>query len=154
ALLKAKADVSKRDSSGSTAVSFGAVSGSPSILRALLNSRVDPEIVNDAFIVAARTGHAELLRILREKGDDIKKVGSVALLEATGGEHKIDPKVSENSRVEVIKFLLSNGAGTNERTSLKDTPLHMAVERGYGSVVRVLLNSGADINAKGFRGRT
>src|SRR5262245_52190727 len=68
ALLKAKADVSKRDSRGSTAVSFGAVSGSPSILRALLNSRVDPEIVNGAFIVAARRGHAELLRILREKG--------------------------------------------------------------------------------------
>ncbi|XP_036355683.1 E3 ubiquitin-protein ligase MIB2-like isoform X1 [Octopus sinensis] len=44
-------------------------------------------------------------------------------------------------RTDVVAFLVSSGANVNKHNSWGDTPLHLAVEKNYEDVVKVLLNS-------------
>lgn len=56
--------------------------------------------------------------------------------------------------VEVVQFLLDNGADIDCRGSFGDTPLIRAAGNGQLEVVKLLLAAGADVNAKNNGGRT
>jgi len=51
--------------------------------------------------------------------------------------------------IELIKFLLENGANVNAKNkdSYDDTPLHTAVSRDDIEIIKILLEHGADVNA-------
>lgn len=67
---------------------------------------------------------------------------------------------TENGDLELVKYLLSKGAHVNikhveylsrasfKESEYKETPLHKAVKKNYVELTRLLLDNGADINAK------
>jgi ankyrin repeat protein len=54
-----------------------------------------------------------------------------------------------------VEILLKSGANVNAKTSSDgETPLHKAISRGDIEIVKLLLNYGADVNAKSKYGVT
>ena len=47
-----------------------------------------------------------------------------------------------------VRELLEKGANVNAKDSNGDTPLHKAACRGYARVARLLIEHGADVNAR------
>ncbi len=104
-----------------------------------------------AVMVAARDGHTQSLRILMEKGGD-----------QTIPDHymKAIPlhKAAYNGRSDVIR-LLANYAGFNETLNAQGpnngyTPLHDAVWHGHTDSAKALIEAGAELELKGFDGKT
>ena len=143
ALVKAGAAIEKGEG-GRTALFSAASGGHIESLRVLLDKSPDAKTINDAFIEAARTRHHEAVRVLADIGADVKKVGSPAmiifLLGAVGwGEEEVS---------DTVRFLLNLGADPNGKDEEGWTALLAAAHLGYPSVVRLLLDRGADVNAK------
>ena len=153
ALLKAKADVNKKNRGGSTALSWAASAGKTDSLRILLDKGANVEAINEAFISAACMGQLEVLRILFDRGADVNKVGSNALRCAAASTVV---GVTEEERNDTVSFILDLGTDVNEQNENGWTALLSATDRGRASVVRTLLNRGADVNAAcdcpGFHG--
>ena len=59
-------------------------------------------------------------------------------------------KASENGRLDVVRFLLKNGANPNDEdaTSAGQTPLIHASFNGHIEIIKLLLDAGADIEKK------
>jgi len=59
-------------------------------------------------------------------------------------------KASENGRIDVVRFLLKNGANPNDEdaTSAGQTPLIHASFNGHTKIIKLLLDAGADIEKK------
>lgn len=55
-------------------------------------------------------------------------------------------------RKEMVELLLMHGANVNRKLSY--TPLHGACQRNQPTIAKILIDAGADINAKDSRGRT
>jgi hypothetical protein len=53
-----------------------------------------------------------------------------------------------------VKVLLDAGAEVNEVNEADFTALHGAAFRGLNEVIQILVDRGADLNARDFRGRT
>lgn len=54
--------------------------------------------------------------------------------------------------VEVVSFLLENGAKINDRDTIDQTPLIIASQNGCTNIVRMLLGAGADIHHRNDQG--
>ncbi|WP_341787638.1 ankyrin repeat domain-containing protein [Rickettsia endosymbiont of Cantharis rufa] len=55
---------------------------------------------------------------------------------------------SLGGNIELITFLIANGININHLNSLGNTALLYSVASDYSSVIRILLENGADINIK------
>jgi ankyrin repeat protein len=97
----------------------------------LLEHKADVDAKNNNGLtvlhMAARTGHEAVVRLLPEKGADIKAVALLLL------EHKADVDAKDNGR---------------------ETVLHVASKNGHEAVAQQLLEKGADIKAKNKDGST
>jgi len=146
-LLKAKADVNRERIShcnvdyndDCTALWNAASRGRGDILRVLLDHGASAEIINGAFVAAAESDDRDILRILLDRGADVKKVGSEALIGAVRGLLKGS---------DTAKFLLDLGVDANAKREKGPAALHWAASSGNTSLTKVLLDGGADINAK------
>lgn len=141
ALLKAGADVNQRKGRHSALLS-AASGGHIDSLRILLDKGPDAEVIDDAFVEAVKTRHHEIARVLAERGADVKKVGTLAmtvLAEGGWGDEEVR---------DTVKFLLDLGANANGGDTEGWTVLMEAANSGYPSTVRVLVDRGADVNAK------
>jgi hypothetical protein len=63
-------------------------------------------------------------------------------------------EAAENGRIQIVDFLISNGANVNAKDRREFTPLHWAVWGGNVEVVKFLVSKGADVNAKCEDGTT
>ena len=141
ALLGAGADVNQRNGH-QTALLSAASGGHIDILRVLLGKGPDPDVINEAFVEAVRMRHREIVRLLADRGADVKKVGSFAMV-VLAEDGWGDEEVSDT-----IELLLDLGADPNGKDKEGWTALMQAADSGYPSAVRLLLDRGADINAK------
>jgi ankyrin repeat protein len=60
----------------------------------------------------------------------------------------------EGDAIDLVSFLLKNGAEVNSRDKNNETPIHLAVRRERFKLVRILLENGADANAENNKGET
>lgn len=144
---------------------------------ASVNARDDPEHNGtSALDEAAYDGCLHLVRLLLDRGAEIKhpKRGFTALHKAAGwgrvevmklllerGAHveafetRSTTALHEAGTTSSISFLLSQGFNIEARSSTKgNTPLLEAAHDGSTRAVELLLNSGADINARNDKGET
>ena len=90
----------------------------------------DPMFKGTPLMWASNGGHSDIVRVLLEKGADIK--GAI---------------FHTGNNTEIANLLLDHGADVNERKG-DETPLMLAAEKGYTEFARLLLDRGADVNAR------
>ncbi len=119
------------------------------------------------FLIAAKYGEAAILQVLAAAGagtHPILKDGTTPLLAAASadkaGEHGTNGPLpaSENKALAGVRAVLELDADVSSDVSAADqagnTALHLAASRGYLSVVQLLVEKGARLDAKNKRGQT
>ncbi len=61
---------------------------------------------------------------------------------------------ASHGHLEIVEYLLDQGADRDKPTNRNNTALHLAARCGHLEVVQCLMTYGADINAKNDRGQT
>ena len=148
------------------AVNFGAAD----VVKLLLERGVDINArrygYDDVLQATVRTGHAHIVRLLLDRGADVNRRtiigGYTALHEAAAKGH-----------VDLVKLLLEGGADVNALDDDGNAPLHLAASTSvaldrrnlqrdpkpgspaeYLDVARLLLNGGADVDARNNDGKS
>ena len=112
--------------------------------------------------VAASDASAEILRVLLAAGADLRRTtadGTTPLMVAAGlGRSTYTPREPRGGRSlgaeKAVRVLLDAGADINAVNEADFTALHGAAFRGLNEVITYLVEQGADIDARDFRGRT
>ena len=107
-------------------------------------------------------GYADIIRVLLEAGADQRLTtddGTTPLMAAAGlGGGTFVPGLQRGYRTlgaeEAVKILVEAGGDVNAVNEADFTALHGATMRGLDEVIQYLVDHGANINARDFRGRT
>ncbi|KAF6219053.1 hypothetical protein HO133_005597 [Letharia lupina] len=140
-LLDAGADPNVPTDEKKTVLSWAAAEGSEESIGLLLKQpSIEVDVADKSgqtpLLRAADAGHTKCVRILLDKGANLKHAdneGRTALALAAIKGHKV-----------VAKLLLKNSAEINAQDRMGNTPLALAAEKNHDAVVRFLLESGAD----------
>ena len=99
-----------------------------------------------AIMRASGRGHADIVKLLLEKGANVnaKSIHGYTALTAA----------SRNGHADIVKLLIDSGADVNAKEIEGATALMAASWAGHADVVRLLLDNGADVNAEDTQGRT
>jgi len=105
---------------------------------------------------------AEIMQALLDGGADHRITtddGCTALMAAAGMGHRSyqprRPRAERSPSAEAaVKVLVEAGADVNATNEADYTALHAATFRGWNEVVQYLVEHGANINARDYRGRT
>eukprot|EP00850_Spirogloea_muscicola_P016184 SM000129S26171 [mRNA] locus=s129:404788:409939:- [translate_table: standard] len=147
-LIKAGADPSKQDYDGRTSLHLAASKGFKDMVAFLLLEGVDINAKDNfgttPLLEALRNNHDETARLLVEKG------ATVSLTEA--GSDLCNAVI--NGNIGYLQRLLDNGVDPNSADYDMRTPLHIAAAEGFFLVVRLLVNSGADVTSRDRWGHT
>ncbi|KAF4968988.1 hypothetical protein FSARC_3642 [Fusarium sarcochroum] len=140
------ADPSLEDNNGDNTVMLASIHGHATILSLLLEMGNDPDLsgTGAALSRASKQGHAAIVKLLlehRAAASGLKPYSYGApILEAISGGH-------EN----VLESLLDAGADMEAQDKDGDTPIFFASRQGNTTLVRKLIESGADFNSPGSR---
>ena len=133
-------DVNQLDENGRSALMYAAFNGLVEIIVILISSDADVNQLSGAgtnpLDYACKNGQMEAAKLLI--GHEAKMIeGEVSLMFAcdTGNE-------------EMVSFLLKQGIDANMKQETGMTPLIQASWKGYVSIVRILIENGADVNFK------
>jgi ankyrin repeat protein len=107
---------------------------------------------------AARTGDAEVMRLLLAKGADPKlttRDGNTALMLAAGvGYRDKNTRGTEAEALEAVKVAIQAGLDLRQANNRGETALHGAASRGADLIVQFLVDNGADVNGRSKQGFT
>jgi ankyrin repeat protein len=110
------------------------------------------------FLRAAKTGDAEVMRLLLAKGADAKAVTkdhTTAMILAAGLSWTMGiTNVDEKNALEAIKICFEQGVDVNAVNDKGETALHGAATSGRNEVVSYLVEKGAKLDIKDKQGRT
>jgi ankyrin repeat protein len=121
------------------------------------------------YLLAARFLEPEIVRALADAGADQRLTlqnGATALMLAAGMGARNDEsrrgiavidfgKVEPESHVlETMRAIVALGADVNAANQAGDTAMHTAAAQGYDTVIQLLAEHGARMNAKNTRGLT
>jgi ankyrin repeat protein len=112
-----------------------------------------------SFVRAALSGDITVMRLLLEYGADpnIATTQGTTALMAASGINWIPGQTysySEPEYVEAVKLCLEHGADVNASNTLALTAMHGAANRGWESIIQILADHGAKLDAKDIAGRT
>jgi ankyrin repeat protein len=149
ALLDAGADINNTQSVH-TPLRLAARQGHVEVVKILLGRKVDADQINRAFVDAAGYRRGEVVRLLLDKGADVKKVGTRAatfLLMRGGGRQNGDAQEDAQAS-EILELLLQLGTDPNGKDENGWSLLLAAAYGDFPTSVRLLLDRGAAVNAK------
>jgi ankyrin repeat protein len=117
------------------------------------------------FWLAARFGEIEMMRALSGAGANPKlaiKDGTTPLMAAAGAGYNgrgvsvlgTVSRLDEPRALEAVRAALELGGDVNAADHTGDTVLHIAAAKGYNRVVELLVQKGANLDAKDNDGRT
>lgn len=144
-LLEKGADINAKAVCGGTALHM-AVAHSYGISKLLLEEGANVDAQNDL-------GETPLLCAVRCRVGDMSGLGIEP--EDCGDDAPIEPPAeAETSKDAIVQMLVAKGANVHLMNQMNETPLHYAAENGFVGVANILLEKGADVAARDFRGRT
>ena len=161
-LIEHGADVNVRTQQGRTPLMAAAKrNGNADLVRLLLEKGADVKSPGDTTLIpAAQSGDVEIMRLLIDAGANVNCTGS-----RIGDTPLMYAAASEN--VEAVRLLLAKGAnpnaGVKNMTRViggatvdmgigKQTPLMWAAPTGSPELINALIDAGADVNAQDIRG--
>ena len=111
------------------------------------------------FVLAARRSDTEIMRLLAAGGADTSlplQDGRTAVMVAAGGKNTglRRLRIAEWQILETVRSALDLGVDANAASLSGDTALHVAAGSKFDSVIRLLADRGAPINARNRMGRT
>lgn len=120
------------------------IHGDLSTVKTILDSEDDSiKLTHGSCIcLAASKGHRNIVKLLLEHGFNVNEEDAL-------GNTAIHYSVRQDD-VETTELLLQNGAEPNTKYSLLST----AARKGFGSIVKVLVDFGADVNKSDDYGQT
>lgn len=166
---------------GKTAIHIAAENGHSEAVRVLLEHGADANGDDGGdgmtpLLLAAQNGHLETFKVLFENGGDLNRCdlfNNLPLHYAAKGDHidtvkfilqkggNVLAKTGEGEAVlhlatclELVSFLVDEGADIHARDCLDRTALHSAAEKGHTDTVIYLLNQGVDVNSCDGIGRS
>ncbi|XP_070568943.1 putative ankyrin repeat protein RF_0381 isoform X2 [Ptychodera flava] len=136
-LMKFKADVEAKTKDGWTPIHYAAEEGYTEIVQLMLKQAKNVDCTTKGgstpLFLAAKNGHTDTVRVLKEAGADVsQRKGEVSPLQIA----------AQNGHLLTLEYLIKSGA-----TELTGA-FHSAIEKGYIDVVRLLKDSGANVEAK------
>lgn len=147
--LSPDAVLNEPDLTGMTALHWSALRGHEVCVRLLLDKGADVDVLqkgmNSPLLLAAAGGHESVARLLLERGADItlrnvKGHDSVFMAVLYGHATKGLPWL--------LQLLTHRGVNLNQVDSCGATPLHLCAEKNLARPVRMLVDAGAEVNAK------
>jgi ankyrin repeat protein len=137
------------DKSGMSALHWACLKGHEIIVRVLLDRGADTDVfqkgMNTPLLLAAAFGHETIARLLIENGADINTRN-------TKGHDAVFMAVLYGHATKGLPWLLqlftARGMNLNDIDSEGATPLHLCAARNLARPVRMLVDSGADVNAR------
>ena len=145
-----QSDVDAPDQLGMSALHWAVLNGHEACVRFIVEKGGDIDRIqggmNTPFLLACCKGYDSICRMLLDRGADlyarnVRDCDAVIMAVVYGHASKGLPWV--------LQLLTSRGLdlnGTRDRTGA--TPLHLCAERNLARPVRMLVDSGADVNAK------
>lgn len=172
ALIKKKANLNARDGEGNTPLMIAAARGDTQVIEALLAAQADVHLTNhaqqSALMLAATNGHLESVKQLKVKTDPTLKdhEGNTALLLAAKNNHvqivqALSPSCVNDcndqeetplmwlarwGNAEALTTLIEAGADPTLHEHGGESALTWAIRAGQEATVRVLIDSGVDVN--------
>ncbi|CAL5031842.1 unnamed protein product [Urochloa decumbens] len=147
-LISAGADPSKPDYDGRTALHVAALRGFEDIIRFLIQRGANVNSIdkfgNSPLLLALKSGHDRITSLLA-------KHGAALNLEDAGGYLC---RVVTDGKIDLLRRLLSYGVDPNCKNYDQRTPLHIAAALGLHLVAGMLIDFGADVQAKDRWGNT
>ena len=101
-------------------------------------SRSD-QILNKTFLNAVTLKNYALMEELLKKGADINATYD-------DGEFTAFSSAAASGDIELVNFLLTNGANTKGNSKFPNSPIYLAITRNHPIVVKRLLDEGIDPN--------
>jgi len=152
-LIQLGADVNLKDLDGYTPLYFAIHDDDTGFMRILIANGADVNTKypgGETLLQSATiTGRTESVKLLLEAGANINAKndrGQTALhvpLDITNSSYK-KYKLSKDT----LELLIAKGADINLKDKNGRTPLHLAAESADGDIVKLLLDKGAEVNAK------
>ncbi len=111
------------------------------------------------FLAAALAGDITVMKKLLRYGADpfIKTYGGTSALMAAAGVNWVYAQTwteGEESLLEAVRICIDLGLSVNDANSMGITALHGAANRGSTSIIKYLVENGADLNAQDNEGRS
>lgn len=165
-LIKAGANVNTKSRYNDTVLMLASQNNAKNIVDLLLKNGADMYQMNDieetAFEVALSQDYKDVVQVFIKHGLDINKKDnsgttllnnaimmeaeeSVKLLVESGADINTDCFLAAvyKNNIEILSFLIKNGADVNSKFSDTQTALEFAEEKGYDEVVELLIENGA-----------
>ena len=110
------------------------------------------------FLLASAAADLEMMRLLLDAGADPKQPtkSNMTPIAAATGVNRVqgESSVTEAQAFEVVKFLIELGVDPKTAVSTGENAIFGAAYRGWNSVVQLLADHGADVNAISKSGTT
>ncbi|KAJ7595613.1 ankyrin repeat-containing protein [Mycena floridula] len=169
-ILEHGVDVNAKGGYWDCALGAAAHLGNIEVVEYLLNHGADPN-APDYILFHALNGGLEIVEMLIAKGANLQVQGDAALLGASSNgnldivklliKKGVSPKNGQIfhracycGHLEVVQFLVENGANVNVLSGHWGTALLAAIDGNEKEVVEFLIQSGADVNATGGKPST
>jgi ankyrin repeat protein len=147
-LLEMGADVGACDAQGRTPLALTAIGGQEAVAKLLLEKGANVESRDNEgrtpLAQAVLYEHESIVKLLLDKGASVDALKAIGMTADLNGRLK---SAIREGKETVVRMLLSMGADVEERDSQSRTPLAEAVLYKHESIVKLLLEKGASVDA-------
>jgi ankyrin repeat protein len=114
------------------------------LARQLLEKGADSDVPNEfgtPLRHCIKAGNVEYAELLIKKGANVNSIGG-------GNNFSVLTYSCQKGEIEIVRLLLRHGADVNVKNRIEGTPLENAINRRYIKIVELLVDNGAEIDAR------